>query len=594
MRNKILVFNIAFLATLSFTGCNDKFLERYPLDEISSETFWNAESDLRNYNNSLYDKLKDDEVYPIMNGLGKGPGVNFSGGIWWEDQYSDNLAATTGRSQAYFEVRTGYHTVENNPRQHGYRGFDLIRAINIGLENYDRAQIQQSVIDRYKGEARLFRGWFYADKVSKFGDVQWIDKVLNIDSEELYGERDSRDFVMDKVLEDLDFAVASLPADWGDGQNPGRVDKWVALAVKSRVCLFEGTWRKYHGLANANKWLDECVKASKELMDNGGFTLYKTGNPINDYRYALSSTTQVGNPEVIYWRKYEALVNGHFASRLFFNYNGGATKGFVDDVLCEDGLPITLSPLYQGDNTIESTFLNRDQRLRQCVLNPADRVRLNYPNDLANTYPRITGQPGGRNSSNTGYHVVKHWNAVDELSPRDRHTASPPCLRLGEVLLNYAEAKAELGTITLADLNLTINKLRERAGLLPAAYLTLTPLMDPRYANDGISALLVEIRRERRVELFLEGHRYDDLRRWKQGKKLEAPDLGIRWDAAAIARFPGARVVTTEVNGVPYIDVRKNEPFYPSIFDEEKHYLWPIPISVISQNPNITQNPNWN
>lgn len=591
MKNKTIYGSLLFL--LCFSACKKDFLERYPLDKISSETYWNTEADLRNYNNSFYDRVKDDAVHAILNGLGPGPGVNFSGGIWWNDQFSDNLAPTHGRTTDFFEIRTGKHRVEDNPQIQGYRGFELVRAINFGLTNYDRAKIQPEIINRYKGEARLFRGWFYADKVSKFGDVQWIEKVLNIDSEELYGKRDKREFVMDKVLLDLDFAVANLPADWGDGLNPGRIDKWVALAVKSRVCLFEGTWRKYHGLADANKWLTEAVNASKELMDKGGFQLYSTGNPINDYRYALSSTTQEGNPEVIYWRKYEPLVNGHFASRLFFNYNGGATKSFVDDVLCEDGLPITLSPLYKGDATIEKTFESRDLRLRQCVLHPADQARLAYANDPALPYPRIIGMSGGRNLSNTGYHVVKHWNAVDELAPRDQQNASPPCLRLGEVLLNYAEAKAELGTINQADLDMTINKLRARAGLAPAAFLKMDPPMDPRYANDGVSSLIVEIRRERRVELFLEGLRYDDLRRWKQGKKLESPDLGIRWDAAAKARYPKAKVQTTDVNGVPYIDVRKGRPEYPAVFDESKHYLWPLPISVISQNTNITQNPNW-
>jgi hypothetical protein len=590
MKNYINKYTLLLSLVLPATGCNDEFLERYPLDEISSETFWRTEADLQTYNNSFYELAKDDEEIAIMMGLGKGPGVNYRGGIWWEDQFSDNLAPTVGRSTDYVEVRTGYHNVPDNPRMMGYQGWNLVRAINVGLANYDRANLQEATINKYKGEARLFRGWFYADKVSKFGDVQWIDQALNIDSEELYAPRDSRDFVMQKVLEDLNYAIEHLPADWGDGQNPGRMDKWVALAVKSRVCLFEGTWRKYHGGSNAEMWLTESVNASKELIDNGGFSLYNTGNPATDYRYALSSTTQEGNPEVIYWRKYEALVNGHFASRLFWNYNGGATKSFVDDVLSADGLPITLSPLYQGDATIETTFMDRDLRLRQSVLHPDDQEMLNYPNDLANTYPRINGMSGGRNNSNTGYHVVKHWNAVDEMSPRDQHTASPPSLRLGEVLLNYAEAKAELGTLTQADLDISINLLRDRVAM---PHLGIDPPMDPRYANDGVSALIVEIRRERRVELFLEGHRYHDLRRWKQGKKLEKPDLGIRWDAAAKARYPKAKVEVTEVDGVPYIDVRKGTSFYPAVFDENKHYLWPIPTSVLSQNPNVGQNPGW-
>lgn len=580
----LLVF--AFLAT----SCEDEFLDRFPLDELSNETYWRNEADMRNYNNGFYNTIRHDDNYPILMGLGVGAGVNFTQGIWWQDQMSDNLGATHPRAQQFYEVRAGRHAVTNGPRLMGYKGWNLIRQINFGLENYDRAEATEAVKNRYKGEARLFRAWFLSDKVRRFGDVPFTDQLLNINSEELYAPRDSREVAMDKILEDLDFAIANLPEDWNDGGGRhGHLDKWVALALKSRVCLFEGTWRKYHGGENPERWLNEAVAASKQLMEEGGFTLYSTGDPANDYRYHWWTTTQEGNPETIYWRKYEADINGHFASRLFWNYNGGGTKSFVEDALCSDGLPISLSPLYMGDDSIETVFINRDLRLRQCVLNPEDQEMLNYSNDLNNTYPRLDGQNGGRNKSNTGYHVVKHWNAVDEQAPRNQHTASPPCLRLAEILLNFAEAKAELGTLTQADLDASINLLRARVDMPP---MPLNPEMDPRYANDGISAQLVEIRRERRIELFLEGHRYHDLRRWKQGKYLAMSDYGIRWDAAAQARYPGANVEVTEIDGVPYIDVRKGTDYVPQ-FDESKHYLWPIPIDVLSQNPAVGQNPGW-
>lgn len=589
---KIIKYTI-IIAAMSLISCNDDFLERSPLDEVINEIFWNNENDIINYNNNLYEIAKDDRTVPILMGLGPGPGVLFEHGLWWMDEMSDNLGATHPRAWNLVKVSTGNFNVENTARPFGYHdeGWEFVRAINFGLENYDRVPIDENIIDQYRGEARLFRGWFYADKVSKFGDMQWIDKTLKEDSPELFGTRDDRDFVMQKVLEDLNFAIANLPAEWGipnEDQDPGRVDKWVALAVKSRVCLFEGTWRKYHGLSGADPWLEESVAASTELMNTGGFSLYNTGNPMGDYRYASSSTTQAGNPEVIYWRKYEALINGHFASRLFWNYNGGATKSFVDDFLCDDGLPIALSPNYAGDAEIEDVFVNRDLRLRQCVLAPADQELLEYANDPANTYPRLNGMTGGRNRSNTGYHVVKHWNAVDELSPRDQHTVSPPCLRLGEIFLNYAEAKAELGTINQGDLDISINLLRDRVGM-PG--LNINPPMDPAHADDGVSSLIVEIRRERRVELFLEAHRYDDLRRWKQGKYLAAPTLGMRFDAAAQARYPGANVQTTLVDGVPYIDVRTGTPFEPKF--EDRMYLWPLPTNALSENPNLGQNPGW-
>ena len=125
--------------------------------------------------------------------------------------------------------------------------------------------------------------------------------------------------------------------------------------------------------------------------------------------------------------------------------------------------------------------------------------------------------------------------------------------------------------------------------------LDINPPMDPRYAEDGISSLLVEIRRERRIELFGEGFRYDDIRRWKQGKKLENPDMGIQWNAEAEARYENA-IIHTSVdpdNGKTYIDVYKNTDWENPSFDENRDYLWPIPLNDLAQNPNLGQNPGW-
>lgn len=596
MKNNIIKYLSFTYITVIFFGCNDDFLERYPLDQISSETFWTTEKDLENYNNHIYNVMRQDDDYPIMMSQSVGPGVRFREGIWWWDQMSDNLAATHNRAQMFYEVSTGKHNVQNGPRVGGYKGWDLIRRINFGLENYNKGGLQPEITAKYEAEVRLFRAWFIADKVWKFGDVQWIGKTLNIDSPELYASRDDRVFVMDKVLEDLDYAIENLPDAWGG--TPGRVNKWVALAVKSRLCLFEGTWQKYHNVegSDPDKWVNESLSASKMLMEQGGFSLWSTGNKWEDYRHTHWQHDHSNNPEVIYWRQYIPGLNGHFNSRLFWNYNGGATKSFVDDFLCEDGLPITLSDMYQGDEEIEMLFENRDPRLMQCVLDPRHKDTIQYTgfpilysNDPENSYPRLTGMSGGRNKSNTGFHVVKHWEKDDEQAGRYNHDISPPTLRLGEVLLNYAEAKAELGSITQTDLDISINLLRDRVEM---PHLNLNPPMDPRYADDGVSSLIIEIRRERRIELFIEGLRYHDLRRWGQGKYLGQPTLGMRFDETAEARYPGADVKITLVDGIPYIDVRKGTDYEPA-FDPAKHYLWPLPTDVLSQNPELKQNPGW-
>ena len=184
------------------------------------------------------------------------------------------------------------------------------------------------------------------------------------------------------------------------------------------------------------------------------------------------------------------------------------------------GCPLHCLLYIKGDAVYEDIFENRDPRLRQTVLHPADQAIYRYGNHDpdVNPYPRIQGMPGGQKTY-TGYHIIKVYEVGS--AHRSYNSSQTPAIimRFGEALLIYAEAMAELGggTISQADLDISINLLRARVGMPP---LSATPQMDPRYANDGISAVLAEIRRERRIELFMEGFRYDDLRRWKQGAKL--------------------------------------------------------------------------
>nr|WKN37691.1 RagB/SusD family nutrient uptake outer membrane protein [Tunicatimonas sp. TK19036] len=582
------------LAVIMF-GCNDDFLERQPLDEINNEAFWNTENDLRVYNNSLYDLARDDDNVPILMGHFDGFNSHWAS-IWHLSGFSDDTAPRASRHDFYQRVRAGKHNVPDNPAWFGYKGWNFVRAINFGMENYGKADVSEEVRNQYIGEARLFRGWFYGEKAQKFGDVQWVEQTLGVDDEDiLNGERDDHEFVMSKVLEDLTFATQNLPDDWGDGNAPGRLNRWAALLVKSRVCLFEGTWRKYHGGADAEMWLQEAANAAQELIQNGPYSLYSTGDPSSDYNAIHRMTDLTGVSEVLYWRRYELGIFTNHVQSYHRGYNGGATKSLVEDYLCTDGLPITLSDQYQGDEVYENIWENRDPRLRQTVLHPDDQDIYMYGNltsDVAN-YPKIQGMTIPGQESTTGYHIIKVYE--NNASYATYNVSSTPAiiLRFGEALLNYAEAKAELGTISQGDLDMSINLLRDRVGM---PHMTMDVPMDPRYASDGVSALIAEIRRERRVELFMEGFRYDDLRRWKQGKKLEVKDYGMRWDAANQSRIDPNGEVTigvSEVDGVPYLDVYAGTDYANPVFDESKHYLWPIPISAISQNPNLGQNPGW-
>ncbi|MEX0928931.1 MAG: RagB/SusD family nutrient uptake outer membrane protein [Balneolales bacterium] len=587
MKKFNLNYSLLFVALLVFSGCNDDFLNRSPLDQVSSETFWNTENDLMVYNNNFYNRARNDHNIPILLGHHEGFGSH-EVGMLIQDGFTDNLAPHHERNSRYAQVRAGKHNVSGGSQWQGYRGWDFVRSINVGLANYDNADIPQADINKYAGEARLFRGWFYGEKVAKFGDVPWVDRELNIDSEELFAARTPRIEAMDNVLADLDFAAEWMPDDWNDGNAPGRLNRWAALLIKSRVALFEGTFRKYHGLPDSEKFLRAAADAAEELMVDGPYSLYNTGNPDTDYNAYHRMLDLSGNPEVMAWRKYElGVFTNHVQS--YYSYTGGATKSMVEDYLDTDGMPITLSNLYEGDDTIEDVFVNRDPRLRQTILHPDDKAVYQYHAGDSHEYPKLLGQSG--RTSSTGYHVIKHYMAEDLIGKAYNQGEYPAIiLRFAEALLNYAEAREELGELTQNDLDISINLLRDRVNM---PHLTLSPPMDPRYADDGISAVLVEIRRERRVELFGEGYRYYDLLRWKQGKKLEEPDLGIHFDAAAEARYDGHEIQTTMVNGRPYVDVYAGTDWADPVFDESKHYLWPIPINEISQNPAIGQNPGW-
>lgn len=596
MKKYIIKLSLVVFATMLFFSCNNEFLERYPLDEISNETFWNTENDLKVFNNSLYHQVRNDMRLPILFGHQDGYWSSRVS-IWYLDEFSDNIAPRHSRHNYYQQIRAGRQTIPTGPQWYGWtdESWRFLRSINICLDNSDKAlaNVTQDVVDKYKGEARLFRGWMYAEKAAKFGDVPWVEHELNIDSEELYGPRTPRDEVMTNVLADLNFACEKLPNSWGDGEGPGRLNRWAALLVKSRICLFEGTWQKYHGGSNANMWLEQSAAAAKEIMDNGPYVLYSTGDPENDYQAIHKIKSDLtGVPEVMYWERFQLGVNTNHVQAYHKGYNGGATKSMVEDYLCTDGLPITISPLYKGDEVFEDVFVDRDPRLRQTILHPDDVMRWHYNKDDERPYPRIQGMSGGLKSY-TGYHIIKVYEVTTAHATYNTSDTPGIIMRFGEVLLNYAEAMAELGTIDQGILDATINKLRDRVAM---PHMKMDVQMDPRYASDGVSALISEIRRERRVELFMEGFRYDDLRRWKQGKKFAQSDLGIRWDDNYKNRIDPDGVVTVKtkmVDGVPYLAPYVGTDWADPVFDENKNYLWPIPLSAISQNPNLEQTPGW-
>ncbi|UIR55884.1 RagB/SusD family nutrient uptake outer membrane protein [Sphingobacterium sp. SRCM116780] len=578
------------LATLMgvFTlySCNDNFLERYPTHDLNATSYWNTEEDLKSYTNGIYNSAADNSKYMFYLGFTNTAFGSATHAVVPFEVQSDNHASLASEHVTFAEVAAGRNVQPTNPDQGGWY-WDLLRRINILLENYDKANIAQEVKNRYAGEAYFFRAWFYLDKVQRFGDVPYITKSLNVTDEEVFGARTPRKEVMNSVLKDIDQAIEFLPETWTNN----RLNKYMALALKSRLCLYEGTFRKYHGLGDHELFLKASLEASKKIMDSKKYRIFNNGKPTEDYGTLFKTIELSTNPEIIMSRSYAKGVLTHNMSGYIATQNAGATKDFIDDflVIDNDGLarPVGLSTSYD-DSSIENVFKNRDKRLSQTVLNPVNENSV-FKSNVG--YPRLLGMGG--NISATGYHLIKYFD-FDQSQQGTNQDTDAPIFRYAEILLNYAEAAEELGQLDQSVLDATINQIRARAGM---PNMLLNPVMDPKYAAEGISSNLVEIRRERRVELSYEKLRYHDLIRWKKGAYMAKKVLGMRFEESdrKSARYAkvAASVKTVEVNGKHYIDVYGNDNLGNRTFNEGKNYYFPIPVNVISKNPNITQNPLW-
>ena len=602
-------YAVATTLALTVCGCNDSFLERTPTNDLNDAAFWNTESDLKAYANGIYNEAANNGTYKFLIGFNSDAWSVKVTGPYTIEAMSDNFATIDGSQIWASAVAAGIENQPSGNPSYASWSWTLLRRINVFLQNYEKATgVTETVRNCYAGEALFFRAWFYLYMVQYYGDVPLITKPLETsDTEELYAARSPRKEVMKKVLEDINRACEYLPAsDWGDN----RVTKGAALALKSRICLYEGTYRKYHKLGDEAEFLNGCVSACEELMGLG-YEIYNTGNPTKDYT-KLFTTEDLGTiKEVILYRKYAQGLKRHRICGYTLNLRNGGTKDFVDDFLCidQDGeaRPVALSQDYSND-TPEQEFTNRDPRLSQTFLAPGNDAAAALFEDAAHakrTFPRIGNMNGW--PTLTGYHPIKYYIREQDKKGFDQETHDYPLFRYAEVLLNYAEAKAELGSCTQEVLDKTINLLRDRVGM---PHLKTNPEMDPKYAGYGISSLLVEIRRERRVELSFEYLRYQDLMRWAWGDKLKERVLGIRLEDADFAdpRYEGAITkggsadagknpvfVYKAADGKQYIDAYANTNYATErrSFDPNKDYLRPIPSSAISKNTNLGQNPGW-
>ncbi|MDO6603853.1 RagB/SusD family nutrient uptake outer membrane protein [Arenibacter palladensis] len=558
MKNNKIYFLV--LTLIALVGCNDDFFDTAPKTQLTNDTFWTSTDDFKLYLNSFYTVFSGHSY------------TYFSSPIIYGDRQSDNQAP-----DQYDEITAGEYILPESDNEYGY---GQIRNLNILLDNSKGSDIPAEQLNPLIAEAKFFKVYHYFEKVKRFGDFKWLATELNVDSPELYEDRDSRKLVMDSILANIDYAIAHLP----DNTSPNsRINRNIALALKSRIFLYEGTHMKYHGTGDPKPFLQESYNASKELIENGDYSLEP------DFRTLFSQVDKTSSPEVILIKDYEPdLVTSSVQYQLDINSAlDAATKSLVDSFLDAEGKPISQSTIYDGSGGWSTEFDNRDPRLSATVAAPNSNL----------LYGGVPTIPGSSQStfhsmqiSRTGYVIEKHWDLnPEQFNLRENCYIDAIMMRYGEVLLNYAEAAYELGILSQADLDMSINLLRARVNMPPMILGTMVKDVDSDFPS--IDVTLDEIRRERRVELAMENFRYDDIIRWKAGDLFTKPIRGVLFDQDL---YPEVEVGTDVVlDNEGYILAYPNSLPNGGTFEDPKHYLFPIPIDELTLNPDLTQNPGW-
>ena len=412
---------------------------------------------------------------------------------------------------------------------------------NIYQYNYVLTQLNSSAAaslsaaekEDFIAQVRLFRGKKYYDMVKQYGDLPWFDHVIGAaDTDDEHKDRESRDVIMKHVLEDLDYAIDHIKATSPDATC---VSKEVALFVKMRACLYEASFRKYNnvtasvkGEAFTNYTVEDlyalAADAAKQIIDGGKYSL------VSDWR-SLFLSEKLQTKEVILGAQTAANIQG--SQNHYFVYTKQTdpktlTRTFVNTFLMKDGTPYTDKSGYATDSW-KDEFTNRDPRLALTVRYPGYK------------FAGETAVPDF-GASFLGYQIRKFCldqyadtSGADPDEKDKQNSNSTPIFRYAEVLLAYAEAKAELGQMDNAVWAQTVGAIRQRAGITGSSLTTVPSTVDnylkTNYYPDVTSAAILEIRRERGIELCMEGVRENDLIRWGCGKLLSTAP----WDGINVA-----------------------------------------------------------
>lgn len=586
MKQYILRLVACFSILIMVSSCNDSFLDRFPETSITEEVFFATPADLKTYTNGMYGYITSS---------------------YWDIGTDNSLYV---EEPSIYKIMRGEISAKNA----GKWSWSTIRNVNFMLARTGKTSGEASEINHYIGLARLFRAKLYYDKVKTYSDVPWYSRDLKTTNQELlYKPQDTRALVVDSIMADLEYAVNNMKS----GSGRSRLYKEAALALQARIALHEGTFRKYHselGLNDSDRFLNIAVKACETLINSGTFSL--TPNYLSLFR----SLDLSKNPEIIFYEDYDMALERRHNAASMFGWTHGLSRDLMEDYLYIDNgesKPFTQVPGYDKVGVTEF-HKNRDPRLAMTFWTPG--------------YMRVNGvKPYVPNLGQGGYPQIKFEpQTTDQLTWNMAYT-DLPVIRYAEVLLIYAEAKAELGILTQIDIDKSVNKIRERAGI-PTAKLTdweanIDPAQVDKYPNVTSSqkAAILEIRRERRVELAAEGFRLDDLNRWASGKLLEKapegiyidklgyhdlngdgdPDIAIVETAADVAAIPEEdktkySLVIYKLEGHSIELTNKTSGYVRLVsqvnkfkFEEPKYYYYPLDEQDLLINENLFQNKFW-
>ena len=539
---------VVLLLTGFLAGCSEDFLDRQPLDQLSTASFWKTESDAMLALTGVY----------YLEGEGSATAAKQQRDFWNQDNYLRLFEATTDNG---FEKDNEVTNFNNGNLISTYTpvndlwktSYVKIAKCNNFLENIDKVTMDETKRAQMIAEVKTIRAFDYFYMAFLWGDVPLVTKLLSVNDANTV-TRTPRAEVISFVISELQSAIADLPVTRPNTED-GRITKGGAMGILGRVFLAEKRWT-------------DAVTTYKQIMDLGIYII----DPSFSNLFIQAGEN---SKEVVLKSKRMLNVYGNsiLLSCLGFTWGGfhhySPFNGELKDFECIDGKPITESPLYQVDNP----YVNRDPRLLKTFF--IDKVTvfkgsmyISSPDSSASKYPdQLTRRPW------SGYALLKFCDPSYSGDVRN-YGCDFPMIRYAEVLLSYLEANIEAGnTITQSLLDQTINKVRGRAEInMPAVTET-----DP-------AKLTVILRRERRNELAWEGLRLFDLYRWHIAHivlkdKFYGMKLCKASQAATYTKFP------VDAQGYYYV-LQKN-------FRENVDYLWPIPQRERDVNPNLTQNPGY-